>query len=106
MGTTRGGITIKVYSGEGPIPHLHFIIDENHQGCLQLEKAEYFNHDASRNPTGFSPWEECKQLKIIPQKLLVSLKIGCIYLVNNRGAIHWSGLIYGSDDYSKDSDKA
>lgn len=44
MGTTRGGITIKVYSGEGPIPHLHFIIDENHQGCLQLEQAEYFNH--------------------------------------------------------------
>lgn len=45
MGTTRGGITIKVYSGECQIPHLHFIIDENHQGCLHLEKAEYFNHD-------------------------------------------------------------
>ena len=44
MGTTRGGITIKVFSGEGQIPHLHFIIDENHQGCLMLERAEYFTH--------------------------------------------------------------
>ena len=44
MGTTRGGITIKVYSGECPVPHLHFIIDENHQGCLMLERAEYFTH--------------------------------------------------------------
>lgn len=32
MGTTRGGITIKVFSGDGTIPHLHFIIDETHQG--------------------------------------------------------------------------
>ena len=44
MGTTHGGITIKVYSGECPIPHLHFIIDENHQGCLMLSQAEYFTH--------------------------------------------------------------
>lgn len=44
MGTTRGGITIKVFSGEGPIPHLHFILDENHQGCLMLAQAEYFTH--------------------------------------------------------------
>ena len=44
MGTTRGGITIKVFSDEGPIPHLHFILDENHQGCLMLAQAEYFTH--------------------------------------------------------------
>ena len=44
MGTTHGGITIKVFSGEGPIPHLHFILDENRQGCLMLAQAEYFTH--------------------------------------------------------------
>ncbi|MBQ1266430.1 MAG: hypothetical protein IIY06_06660 [Proteobacteria bacterium] len=44
MGTTRGGITIKVHSGEGSVPHLHFTIDENHQGCLSLAQAEYFTH--------------------------------------------------------------
>ena len=31
MGTTHGGITIKVFSGDGTTPHLHFIIDETHQ---------------------------------------------------------------------------
>lgn len=44
MGTTRGGITIKVFSGEGPTPHIHFILDENHQGCLMLAQAGYFTH--------------------------------------------------------------
>ena len=44
MGTTHGGITIKVFSGDGTTPHLHFIIDETHQGCLQLERAEYYTH--------------------------------------------------------------
>lgn len=44
MGTTHGGITIKVFSGDGTTPHLHFIIDENHQGCLMLAQAEYFTH--------------------------------------------------------------
>ena len=44
MGTTRGGITIKVFSGDGTTPHLHFIIDETHQGCLMLAQAEYFTH--------------------------------------------------------------
>lgn len=44
MGTTHGGITIKVFSGDGTTPHLHFIIDETHQGCLMLAQAEYFTH--------------------------------------------------------------
>ena len=44
MGTTQGCITIKVFSNEGPVPHLHFFIDANHQGCLQLTSARYFNH--------------------------------------------------------------
>lgn len=44
MGTTRGGITIKVFSGDGTTPHLHFIVDENHQGCLMLAQAGYFTH--------------------------------------------------------------
>ena len=44
MGTTHGGITINVFSGDGTIPHIHFIIDENHQGCLMLAQAEYFTH--------------------------------------------------------------
>lgn len=33
-----------------------------------------FQQNASRNPTGFSPWEESEQLKIIPQKLLLFSK--------------------------------
>lgn len=44
MGTTRGGITIKVFSGDGTTPHIHFILDENHQGCLMLAQALYFTH--------------------------------------------------------------
>lgn len=46
MGETEGGITIKVFSKEGPVPHLHFLIGNNEkkQGCLNLKTAAYFIH--------------------------------------------------------------
>ena len=37
---------VSVYSGEGNIPHFHFYnIETNTQGCIRIDKAEYFSHN-------------------------------------------------------------
>lgn len=35
--------TIWVYGKEGPIPHFHFV-SKDKEGCIQLNKNEYFSH--------------------------------------------------------------
>ena len=35
--------------------------DEELQESATISILEIVQHDASRNPTGFSPWEECEQ---------------------------------------------
>lgn len=37
---------ITVYGSEGPIPHFHFeSLDGKIDGCIRLDKPEYFSHD-------------------------------------------------------------
>ena len=39
---------ICVFSGEGPIPHLHILSKNQSETCVKLEAAEYFAHGKKR----------------------------------------------------------
>ena len=44
-GFSKDSIILRVYEGEGPIPHFHFDNDEkNIHGCIRLDCAKYFSH--------------------------------------------------------------
>lgn len=45
LGVLSGKLHLYIYGGEGPIPHLHFFTnDHSIDGCLRLDKPEYFSH--------------------------------------------------------------
>lgn len=45
VGTIDGTIIIKIYSGEGPVPHFHFYeAQSRRKGCLKILEASYFIH--------------------------------------------------------------
>ena len=35
---------IYVYANEGNIPHFHFRTTDKKEGCIRIDKPEYFNH--------------------------------------------------------------
>jgi len=38
--------SVRVYSGEGPIPHFHVVDTKNgNESCIRIDCADYFSHD-------------------------------------------------------------
>lgn len=45
VGVVDGTIYIKIYSGEGAVPHFHFYENQSgRKGCLKILEASYFVH--------------------------------------------------------------
>ena len=44
MPRQESDIKVCLFSGEGPIPHVHIVTKGKRDACVKLQKAEYFAH--------------------------------------------------------------
>ena len=67
-GVVDDSIIIKIYGGEGPVPHFHFYeVQSKRSGCIKIEEASYFPHGGKYLDT-LKRWEVEELLKWLPQK--------------------------------------
>lgn len=56
VGTIDDTLYIKIYGGEGPVPHFHFYsAQDNRKGCIKILEASYFIH--GNNLDTLKRWE-------------------------------------------------
>ena len=68
VGTVDDSIIIKIYGGEGPIPHFHFYETQSKRsGCVKILEASYFPHGGRYLDT-LKRWEVEDLLTWLPEK--------------------------------------
>ena len=75
-GTIDDSIIIKIYSGEGPVPHFHFYeVQSRRSGCIKILDASYFPHGGKYLDT-LKSWEVDDLIKWLSEESIFFKKRG------------------------------
>ena len=75
-GIIDDSIIIKIYSGEGPIPHFHFYeVQSKRSGCIKILDASYFPHGGKYLDT-LKSWEVDDLIKWLSEESIFFKKRG------------------------------